>query len=103
MLRQIVAVILLSVLVIFLLHPLHNFLYFIDEFHALLVQVMGNIFAGGKLGYWLRHVIALCLPAFFLAAVVELIMRIFKQEGTRYASYIMWISWAVLVVLVGLR
>jgi len=103
MLKQVLLVVLLSIIAVFFAHQLNLVLHWIVSFHQLLAHTIDNIFAGGKLGHFIREVVALLLPPLLIAVVIELLMRLIKQDSTRYASYGLWVTWIVLLVLVGLR
>lgn len=103
MLRQVMIVVLLSAVAVLFSHQLNQLLHGIASFHQLLAHTFENIFAGGELGRFMRELFALLIPPFFIAAVMELLMRLIKHDSNRYPSYGLWISWIVLLVLVGLR
>ncbi len=103
MLKQILLVVLLSIIAVFFSHQLYQVLNLLVSLHLVLAHTVGNIFAGGKLGYFIREVVALLLPALFVAAIIELLMRLLKQDSTRCAVYGLWTTWVVLLVLIGLR
>lgn len=103
MLKQVLLVILLSTIAVFFVQQLSLVLHFIAGLHHVLAQKLGLIFAGGKIGYLVRQVISIVLPALLLAVLVELVLRCFKKEGTSAAIYTLWMVWCVLIVVIGLR
>jgi|GEM_PF-2146937 len=103
MLKQVIIVVLLSMLAIVFAHQLNQVLQLVVTFHHLLAQTFESIFAGGKLGRFMRDLFALLIPPLFLAAIIELIARLLRQESTRYAVYGLWILWLILLVLVGIH
>jgi flagellar biosynthesis protein FlhB len=103
MLKQVLLAVLLSVIAVFFAHQLNQALQLLVSFHQILVHTMESIFAGGRLGYFIREVVALLLPALFVAAIIELILRLVRYDNSRYTSYGMWITWIILLVLIGLR
>lgn len=103
MLKQILAILILSTIIIIFAHQFNQILHVIGGIYQLLLHTLQNVFAGGKLGHIIQRVIALLIPPFFVAGIVELILRLLKQDGTRFAMYGMWSTWLILLVLAGIH
>lgn len=104
MLKQILVIFILSVLAIMFARQFGQILYALSHLHQLLVHSMQEVFAGSRLGYILSRVLALLVPAFLVAAIIELVMRLLRQASTtRYAMYGMWGTWLLLLALTGIR
>lgn len=103
MYKQIIAVIVLSIIVS-LLQPfvgdaLRGYLAFHDWVNSLLAYIV----ATGKIGLMIQDVLSFLVVPFVIAIIIALIYKLIKKSNTPYFMVIVWVCWLVLVAGITLR
>ncbi|MBU0455361.1 MAG: hypothetical protein ABIH77_02585 [Pseudomonadota bacterium] len=100
MLKQSIALIIASLLVVLSMKYLHQGLEGIAIMHAYMVNGFGKLFAGGASGYLAKNAIVLFVIPFVIAGIVSGIYWLFKKGGMPYVYHVMWALWIVLATVV---
>ena len=103
MLKQLLAIILLSILVITCMWYAQQGLQAILTAHAWISDMLKQVFSGGEAGDIIRQLIALLTMPLLIAAVPALIYWLVRHHGFPYFMEIVWVVWlmqtAALIVI----
>lgn len=98
MLKQIVAIILFSLIVILTMSYLNPVLNLLISVHDWISEVLTQVFSGGKPGEISRKLIALLTLPFLVGLVPSLIYWGIRRSAFPYFMQLVWATWVVLVV-----
>ncbi|OGT29852.1 MAG: hypothetical protein A3E87_08910 [Gammaproteobacteria bacterium RIFCSPHIGHO2_12_FULL_35_23] len=99
MVKNIIFLIVASVLVILLANYLNEGLQQIMSFHDLLTGWLSQIFSKSKTGVLLVHLLALFIIPLVIAGIVAGIYWIFKRKSFPIFHEVMWVLWIILATL----
>lgn len=97
MLKQIVAIILLSVALIMTMSYAQDGVQLLLSLHDWLAEELMNVFSEGKAGNTLRELIALLAPPILIGLIPALIYWMAKRSWFPYFMECVWIIWIVQV------
>lgn len=98
MLKQVILVILLSVLSIMFKSQLSHALDAVVGFHNLLASKLHIIFSDDEVGLLIQDMIALLLIPLLFGGVVTASFWLFKRSSMPHMMGVFWVLWLVLVV-----
>lgn len=103
MLKQSIAIVLLSILVIISMAHAQQFLQAIISGHDWVAETLTDVFSGGSAGNLIRNLIALLTIPLIVGLVPVLIYWLAKRQWFPYFMHCVWVVWllqtAALVVL----
>lgn len=105
MLKQIIALILVSVAVIFSMSYAQHAVQLLLNAHEWIAQLLTDVFSGGNTGNLIRGLIALLSLPILVALVPTLIYWMIKRHWFPYFMQMVWVIWLIqagaLVVMYG--
>ncbi len=100
MYRQLVLLIILSALAVIFMNELRYVLQFLSHAQAFMAGKLGEIIAGGRVGFVIRHTIALIAIPVILGLAIHVIYYFIKKGTPPYLMHIIWVSWIVITTTV---
>jgi hypothetical protein len=100
MTRTLIYCFIATILVVIFRHPLFILLRSLDDVHAFLLHQLSIVFAGGKVGYIIRHVFALYLIPVVIGGIAAAGFAVAKRKPMPAVAWVLWITWVVVAVLV---
>lgn len=102
LMKQLLAIILLSLVVLFANSTLNDALHHLIDFHQWISDALVTIFSSGKTGDIIKAVLALLLVPAVLAGVPALVYWGMKRTLMPYLWPIIWTAWIIQAVAVTL-
>lgn len=103
MLKQIIAIIALSIITILSMSHVQQILQWILSGHDWIAQTLTDVFSGGQAGSLIRNLLALLAIPILVALIPVLVYWLAKRKWFPYFMHMVWIVWliqtAALVVL----
>ena len=103
MFRNILLLIICSILVILFMPPFSQFLGMIDHFHNLLASKLALILSNNATGIWIRNVLALILIPIMVGMVPAALYALVRRRPMLYLTEIMWFAWLLLATTLALH
>jgi hypothetical protein len=103
MLRNILLLVILSILVILFMHPFSQFLGMIDHLHNLLAIKLALILSTNSTGIWIRNVLALILIPMGVGLIPAALYALLRRSPMPYLTEIMWFTWLLLATTLALH
>lgn len=100
MYRQLVLLIILSALAVMFMSELRYVLQFFSHAQAFMAGKLGEIIAGGRAGFVIRHTLALIAIPIIVGLVVHVIYYFIKKGAPPYLMHIVWVTWIVITTTV---
>jgi hypothetical protein len=101
--KQIVTIVILSVVAILFQHILHQVFSFIIATYDTIIGWLGKIFSNGYSGRLIEKTLALLLVPSLAALVVSAIYWAFKRSASPYTMATVWIFWLILVAITNIK
>lgn len=98
MIKQIILIILLSVVAIFFHHQLSHVLNGLVYAHHYITKALQTIFSEGHTARLIQEIISLLILPFLGGLIVAIIFWMSKRSAMPYAMAVIWILWLVLLV-----
>lgn len=95
MLKQIIVLILLSLIVILATPQAHLLITWILSVHHWILETLTPIFSGGEAGNITRKLIALLAAPIVVALIPALIYWLMKRKWFPYFMEFVWVTWLV--------
>ncbi len=95
MIKQIIAVIILSIGLVLSLPYFQHAVQLLISAHDWVAQILTNVFSGGKAGNLARELIALLVLPVVVSAIPTMIYWIIKRHWFPYFMEIVWVVWLV--------
>lgn len=95
MIKQIIALITLSVAIIFSMSYAQQSVQFLVTAHDWISQLLTEVFSGGQAGNIARGLIALLSIPFLCALIPTLLYWVVRRHWFPYFMEIMWIIWLI--------
>lgn len=102
LIKQVLGLILLSLVVLFANSQLNALLHYLIDFHQWISDGLATIFSTGKTGDIIKALLALLLVPVVLAGVPALIYWSMKRTTMPYLWPIIWAAWLIQAVAVTL-
>lgn len=102
LIKQIVALIVLSLVVLFVNSPLNALLHSLIDFHQWITDSLATIFSTGKTGDIIKALLTLLLVPAVLAGIPALVYWGMKRSAMPYLWPIIWAAWLIQTVAVTL-
>lgn len=103
MVQHIIAIILLSLLILFSMSYAQQGLDILLSIHQWILEILRDVFSDGEIGDLTRQLIGLLAVPFLVALIPTIIYWIMKHSWFPYFMQLVWVIWlfqtAVLVVL----
>lgn len=93
MYKQIIALVILSIAVVFGVNYAQHGMQFLINAHEWVAQMLKEIFAGGRYGNLVRGSIALLSIPFFVGLIPALFYWMTKRHWFPYFMQIIWVVW----------
>lgn len=103
MTKQVVLIILLSIVAILFKGPVDHILMAILSLHQHIINFLGHIFTHEMLGETLESLIALIIIPAVVGCVAALVFWISKKPPLEYTMEIVWVVWLILAITFTLR
>ena len=98
--KQVIILLVASLLVVLLQTQVAYLLNWISEFHANLLVWLSYIFSMGQVGLLLQKIFAIFIIPFAVVAILGLIFWIFRRREMPYLVQIAWAFWFVVATVV---
>lgn len=95
MLKQFIAIILLSVIVILTMSHVQHVLQWIVSGHEWVSQILLEVFSGGATGSLIRNLISILVIPLFVASIPVVIYWLAKRSWFPYFMEFAWVTWIV--------
>lgn len=95
MLKQIIAIIILSLAFILAMSYAHEGLQLLLSIHTWIADLLTDVFSGGDTGNMIRELIALLLPPILVVSIPALAYWILKRSWFPYFMECVWVIWLV--------
>ena len=92
-LRQLIWLVLFSVIVVLTAPFVHKILAMLLWMHQWIMQLLGEVFSAGKMGLWLRDIIAIIAIPFLLATIPTFFYWIVRGRAFPYFMAVVWVIW----------
>lgn len=93
MLKQLIALIILSIAVIFFMTYAQAIIHLLLSAHEWISQMLTNVFAGGQSGKLAKEVIALLSIPILISFIPAILYWIVKRQWFPYFMEVIWIVW----------
>jgi hypothetical protein len=103
MTKHLLALIVLTIAILFTLPFLHTGLINFVHLHSWIIDLLSKIFAGGHTGSLIKQTLAILLVPLGLGGVLGGGYWIFKRQAMPYLLHIIWISWIILTTAIIYR
>lgn len=97
MTKHILAIIILTLLVVFALPYCFNLMQYFYNFYAYIIELLNNIFAGGALATFIKQILTILGISFGISGIVAGIYAAFKRAPFPWFIQVCWIIWIVLM------
>ena len=97
MIKHILAIIILTLLIVFGLPFCFNAMQYFYNFYAWIIDLLNNVFAGGQLATFIKQVLTILIISFGLSGIVAGIYWGFKRSHFPYFTHLCWIVWIILI------
>lgn len=95
MLKQILAIVVLSILVIVTMSYAQQLLQFLVSGHDWIAQTLTEVFSGGQAGNLIRNLLALLAIPLLASLLPVLIYWLAKRQLFPYFMHMIWVIWLV--------
>lgn len=103
MLKQIIFLIVVSLLAIFFMRDVSVCLVYLGKAHHYLTKELAVVFAGGAVGMMIRQVVVLVVIPVIVGLIPGSIYWVIKRKRMPYLFHIIWIVWLILMTSIILH
>jgi hypothetical protein len=97
--KQLIVLILLSIIAVFFKTQLGYILHLLSWLHQQFTYGLGTSLGNGLLARKIQAILALLIPPLFIGLLVGFFSYIFKRRITPYLMTVVWIVWIILLII----
>lgn len=95
MIKQLIALVVLSIIIVFSMSYVHQALQYLLQVHEWVSALLSDIFSPGQSGMLARSLIALLSVPFLVGIIPAVGYWIIKRHWLPYFMEIVWITWLI--------
>jgi hypothetical protein len=97
MLKQMLIIIITSIIILLILPYAHNTLIYLLQFHQEIIALLNTIFSGSKIALFIRDLLALLFIPLLIIGFISSAYAIIRKHTFPYIIPLAWGTWLVMI------